>query len=107
MNFMLLCRRFAVLCLGVWLAIGLGGQDSSASEPTFEFSSGDRVVFLGNTLVERAQTYAYLETFLTVLRPDHDLIFRNLGWSGDNVFGHSRSVFAPPEKGFAQLEGQV
>ena len=107
MKFMWLRGRLAVLCVGLWPTMGPCGQDPAAGEPAFEFSSGERVVFLGNTLVERAQTYAYLETFLTLLHPDRDLTFRNLGWSGDNVFGHSRSVFDPPEKGFAQLEAQV
>ena len=71
--------------------------------PRFELKDGDRVVLVGDTLVERDQRYGYLETMLTLLNPEKDLTFRNLGWSGDTVAGLSRAGFDPPEAGYKQL----
>ena len=75
--------------------------------PRFELRDGDRIAFVGDTFVERDQRYGYLETLLTIANPDKDLIFRNLGWSGDTVGGVSRAGFDPPEAGFEQLRQQL
>jgi lysophospholipase L1-like esterase len=73
----------------------------------FELRDGDRVVLIGNTLIERAQLYGYWETALTRAYPDRGIIFRNLGWSGDTVFGHARARFGSVSDGFAHLEKHV
>lgn len=67
--------------------------------------SGDRVVFVGNTFVERARLYGHLETSLQLAAGPEvaDLVFRNLGWSGDSVFGDARSYFGPPAEGRERL----
>jgi lysophospholipase L1-like esterase len=68
-----------------------------AAEPQFTLRDGDRVVLLGDTLVERSQRYGYLETELLARYPRLKLQFRNLGWSADTVRGLSRGYFdAPP-----------
>ncbi|APW63152.1 SGNH/GDSL hydrolase family protein [Paludisphaera borealis] len=71
------------------------------------FKDHDRIVFVGDTLIERDQRYGYLETVLTIENPSLDLTFRNLGWSGDTVRGLSRAGFDPPEAGFKALKEQV
>jgi lysophospholipase L1-like esterase len=63
-----------------------------ASE-SFELRNGDRVVLIGNTFIEREQNYSYLETLLRMHWPDRKVTFRNLGWSGDTVFGESRAIY--------------
>lgn len=73
----------------------------------FQLLDGDRVVFVGDTLIERAQSADYLETFFTVRYPDRQIIFRNLGWSGDTVGGEARAGFGTPADGFVQLRQQV
>lgn len=73
----------------------------------FELVNGDRVVWLGDTFIERMQTNDYLETLLTTQLPHLDLKFRNLGWSGDNVFGLSRAVFGDQANGFRRLENDI
>lgn len=73
----------------------------------FELVSGDRVVFIGTTFFEREGRYGFIETGLTAAFPDADVTFRNLGWSGDNVFGQARSYFGPPEEGFQRLSNQI
>jgi lysophospholipase L1-like esterase len=68
----------------------------NATPPDFELKQGDRVVFLGNSLFENELQYGYLEFALTSRWPDRDITFRNLGWSGDTVFGEARSYYTTP-----------
>ena len=68
-----------------------------------ELRNGERIALLGGTFIERMQVQGYLETALTASHADRHLVFRNLGWSGDNVWGHSRAVFNAPDKGFERL----
>src|SRR5438128_5124496 len=83
----------------------ISAQPSSAGE--FKFSDGDRVVLLGNTLIEREQSYGYWETMLTRSNPDKNITFRNLGWSGDTVWGEARAGFGTAEDGFRRLKEHV
>jgi lysophospholipase L1-like esterase len=94
---------------------------AGAAEPAFELAAGDRVVLLGDALIERDQAFGELELALATRWPDRHVVFRNLGWSGDNVFGRSRAGFGAPatdpsgwippspetEYGFKQLRDQV
>src|SRR5438309_9067833 len=73
----------------------------------FELRDGDRVVLLGDTLIEREQSYGYLEFLLTTQFPDRNVTFRNLGWSADTPAGISRASFDPPEKGFERIKEQL
>jgi lysophospholipase L1-like esterase len=73
----------------------------------FELKDGDRVVLLGGTFIERDQSYGHLETLLTCRFVDRKITFRNLGWSGDTVWGEARSRFGPPAEGFAHLKDHV
>ncbi len=79
----------------------------AADPPRFEWKDGDRVVLIGDTLIERDQKYGYLETRITAENPDKTIVFRNLGWSGDTVFGHARARFGPPAEGFNHLKEHV
>ena len=73
----------------------------------FELKDGDRVVFVGDALIERDASHGYLETVLTARYPDRQISFRNLGWSGDTVYGHARAGFGTPADGFKQLESHI
>ena len=76
-----------------------------ASAVTFE--DNDTVVLLGNTVIERAQKYGHLETAINLSAGKDNLKFRNLGWSGDTVFGTARSYFGPPKEGFDRLKSDL
>jgi len=79
-----------------------------AAEPgPLTLSDGDRVVFLGNTLIEREQRHGYWELALARRYPDKKIQFRNLGWSGDTVFGHARAGFGSTADGFRHLKEHV
>lgn len=71
------------------------------------FKDDDMIVLLGNTVIERAQKYGHFETALTLSSGKKNLKFRNLGWSGDSVFGHARSYFGPPKEGFDRLKADL
>ena len=75
--------------------------------PPSSSKTNDRVVLLGGAFIERLQTHGYLETALTAGLPDKNLTFRNLGWSGDTVWGDSRGVFGNRADGFKRLIGDV
>jgi lysophospholipase L1-like esterase len=74
----------------------------SAADP-FRFADGDRVVWLGGTLIEREQQSGHWEAALTVKNRPAKVTFRNLGWSGDTVWGESRNGFDESPKGFDRL----
>ena len=72
-----------------------------------ELKDGDRVVLLGNTLIEREQRHGYWEAALTIAHSDKNITFRNLGWSGDTVWGEARARFGGPADGFRHLKDHV
>ncbi|HEY1785225.1 MAG TPA: SGNH/GDSL hydrolase family protein [Pirellulales bacterium] len=72
-----------------------------------ELRDGDCVVLLGGTFIEREQKYGYLEAGLLSHFPGRKITVRNLGWSGDTVWGEARAGFGQPADGFQQLVSQV
>src|SRR3954447_232855 len=79
----------------------------AADPPRFEWKDGDRVVLIGDDLIERDQKYGYLETLITLRNPDKSITFRNLGWSGDTPYGIARARFGTQADGFAHLKEHV
>ena len=108
--------RLAAAALVLACSASLPAQDTTppqapeaAEVPTgpFEFKDGDDVVLLGSTVIEREQRYGWLETWLRLALADKNVTVRNLGWSGDTVFGHARSYFGPPEEGLQRLSAHL
>jgi lysophospholipase L1-like esterase len=93
----------------VALATVLAGAAATQAAETQPFSlvDGDRVVLLGSTLVEREQSHGYWETALASRFHGRNIQFRNLGWSGDNVWGEARAGFGSVADGFAHLKEHV
>src|SRR5437773_4251507 len=68
----------------------------------FELKKGDHICLVGNTLAERMQYFGGLETRLVSRLPQHDLVFRNLGYSGDEIGLRLRSRdFGTPDEWLA------
>jgi putative heme-binding domain-containing protein len=84
-----------------------------AAEP-FALRTGDRVVFVGDTLIEREQSVGYLEVALTTRFADQTFTVRNIGWSADTPDGASRFGLSlmqaghePADEGWKQLQKQL
>jgi putative heme-binding domain-containing protein len=89
------------------LALALATVAPAKSAEPFEIKDGDRVLFLGDTLLEREGTYGYLETRMAEQFPDRKFTVRNLAFSADTPLGWSRASFDPPAKGFERLKEQL
>lgn len=68
---------------------------------------GDRIVMVGGALIEREQQYGYVEVMLHRIFPDKKFTVRNLGWSGDTVWGEARAEFGTQKDGYKKLVEQV
>jgi len=66
---------------------------------TFTLNKGDHICIIGNTLAERMQHAGWLETLLHARFPKHELVIRNLGFSGDELITRLRSMdFGKPDE---------
>jgi lysophospholipase L1-like esterase len=97
--------RYVVLCWS--LAVLLPTTTPARAADRFELKDGNRVVLIGSTLVEREQRHGYWEVALTARFPKRNVTFRNLGWSGDTVFGEAQAGFGSPADGFRHLKDHV
>ena len=69
---------------------------------------GDHVAIIGNALADRMQHDGWLETLIQVRYPDHELVFRNLGFAGDEVTTRLRSAgFGSPHEWLSKTEADV
>jgi putative heme-binding domain-containing protein len=92
--------------LAVVLAIGLSPTRTSAED--FELNEGDHIAIIGNTLAERMQHDGWLETLTQMRFPDKQLVFRNLGFSGDELTQRLRSSnFGSPDEWLRRCEADV
>ena len=74
----------------------------AASAAPFELQKGDHICIIGNLLAERMQHYGNLETRIYSRFPQHELVFRNLGFSGDEPTLRLRSMdFGSPDEWLA------
>src|SRR5688572_14715596 len=58
---------------------------AAAESAKLELKKGDHICVIGNTLAERMQHDGWLETLIHARFPEHELVFRNLGYSADEV----------------------
>jgi lysophospholipase L1-like esterase len=95
-----------LLTLGTLLA-------ACTSQEALSFKQNEKVVFLGNAFFENAIDNGEIETALSIRLPKKNITFRNIGWSGDNVYAHARTRargggrFGNPEEGFEILTTQI
>ena len=66
-------------------------SSSVSAEVMVALEKGDHVCYIGNTLADRMQHHAWLETYIHATHPELDLTFRNLGFAGDEVKTRPRS----------------
>ncbi|MFV1995450.1 MAG: SGNH/GDSL hydrolase family protein, partial [Verrucomicrobiales bacterium] len=83
----------SILC-----SLALAVLAPSVGQAEFAFEQGDHVVYIGNSLADRMQHDGWLETILQSQLAGEKLVFRNLGYSGDEIVKRPRSKdFATPE----------
>jgi putative heme-binding domain-containing protein len=85
-----------------------GFSAAAAAEPGLQLNKGDHVCYIGNTLADRMQHYPWLETYIHALYPEHELVFRDLGYSGDELKTRPRADnFGSPDQWLAKCEADV
>jgi putative heme-binding domain-containing protein len=103
-NYRLPLWGLALLLIGLFAwTPGLQADD----KPKLELRPGDRIAILGNTLADRMQHFGTFETLLHSRFPRHELVVRNLGFSGDELTLRLRSAnFGSPDEHlrFAQAD---
>ncbi|MEM8945115.1 MAG: PVC-type heme-binding CxxCH protein [Planctomycetota bacterium] len=103
------CHYFiACLLLHTASALFLGTSASAAQPPKFKLRPGDRIAIVGNGLADRMQHDGWIETYLQARYPNHQLVVRNLGFTGDELTMRSRSAgFGSPEDWLKRTEANV
>ena len=76
---------------GLLLAGLLVAPASARAQSRLELKKGDHVVLVGNALADRMQHHGGLEALIHARFPDHQLVFRNISASGDEVATWHRS----------------
>ncbi len=91
------------VCVFLFLLTLIYGPTLAQNKSPDVLKDGDRVVFLGNSIFENEFQYGYLELALTTRFADKGITFRNLGWTGDNVWGEARSTYTNPPTPYEHL----
>ncbi|MEZ5299270.1 MAG: GDSL-type esterase/lipase family protein [Verrucomicrobiales bacterium] len=84
----------AILGLAVW---------TTSSFAQFAFEKGDRISLIGNSLADRFQHDGWVETLIQSKAADKELVFRNLGFAGDQVKNRPRNAGFPPPEEYLKL----
>ncbi|MBI2948803.1 MAG: HEAT repeat domain-containing protein [Verrucomicrobia bacterium] len=80
------------------LTLALGIHAATGAE-NLTLNKGDHICIIGNTLADRMQHFGWLETLLQARFPKHELVIRNLGFSGDELITRLRSMdFGKPDE---------
>ena len=94
--------RCEILLLSLLIAVPPVSAQEMPLQP------GDHVVYIGNTLPDRMQHHAWLETYIHALLPDYQLTFRNLGFSGDEITLRQRAEnFGDADQWLTKCEADV
>jgi lysophospholipase L1-like esterase len=97
----------AACCAAMGAHRALAQEKAQSAPPPITLKDGDRIVFLGDGFFEREYEHGYIETAITSRFPDLKLTFRNLGWTGDTVWGDGRAGFETAKEGFARRAALV
>ena len=94
--------------LASFLTLFLSQGSLPTAEAQLELKPDDHICYIGNTMADRMQHHAWLETYIHALHPKHKLTFRNLGFSGDEVAERPRSQnFGSPDQWLTKCKADV
>src|SRR6185503_6244946 len=78
------------------------------AQPKLQLQPGDHIAIVGHALPDRMQHSGYLETLIHQKFPQHNLVFRNLSASGDEVATWHRSEnFGSRDKWLEKVQADV
>lgn len=89
------------------LTVSLLSTLSALAESKLTLQDGDRVLLIGDVLMERENNFGFLETQMRREFAGKNFAVRNLGYSGDSPLGASRASFDPVAKGTDSLKEQL
>ncbi|MCE9629516.1 MAG: HEAT repeat domain-containing protein [Planctomycetia bacterium] len=102
------CRRQIAQALLAIAATFVAAPATFAVDPALTLEKGDHIAIIGNTLADRMQHSGWLETYVHALHPDLDLVFRNLGFSGDELKNRVREDnFGTPDQWLEKVQASV
>ncbi|MDP7134947.1 MAG: SGNH/GDSL hydrolase family protein, partial [Planctomycetota bacterium] len=94
--------KSSVICLLLTVSAGF------CADADFELRKGDRICYVGNTLADRMQHVGALEAYIQTRFPEHELVFRNLGFSADELTVRPRSMnFGDPHSHLSHSKADV
>ena len=78
-------------------------------QPRYELQPGDRIAIVGNSLADRMQHDGWLETYIHATHPNHEIVIRNLGFTGDRVHYRPRAHvdFGDPDHHLSNVRANV
>jgi len=98
----------AGILAGLLLGALLHSSPAAAQAEPLRLEGGDRLCLLGGSLAERMQHHGWLETRLQLRFPRHELSFRNLGFSADELDVRQRTAgFLTPDEYLTLCEADV
>ena len=68
---------------------------NACTPPAVELEPGAHIVLVGNALADRMQHHGWLEAYMHAALPEHELVIRNHGFTGDRVDHRPRSEGFP------------
>lgn len=97
-------RRIVLLCV----LVPIYETAAMAQQLKLDVKKGDHIAVIGNTLADRMQHSGHLEAMLHYRFPEHNLVVRDLGFSGDTLTERPRSDnFGSPDQWLSKVEADV
>ena len=100
-------KSLAIRAVTFFLVVSSAALAQDAA-PKLELKKRDHIAVIGNTLAERMQHDGWLETILHCRFPEHELVVRDLGFSGDELTTRLRSAgFGSPDEWLTRTKADV
>lgn len=98
--------RYLIRSLSLFVACA--GVLRAAPPAKLDLKKGDHIAIIGNALAERMQHSGWVEALAQKAFAEQELVFRTLGFAGDEVAARQRSEnFGPPEQWLKKTQADV